>query len=130
MAKKQRKTTQKKEIGGITGKGFKPGQSGNPKGRPRGRTLLTLVREMLQQNEGKPLEVVAQAYINAMGKGSFQHLKEYIDREEGKVPDRVANADGSNLAGAPDLAKLTTEELTLYRALLIKAKSQDDVSGQ
>jgi hypothetical protein len=35
--------------GGITGKGFLPGQSGNPDGRPkRSRELLTLVRDSTQ----------------------------------------------------------------------------------
>lgn len=100
---------------------FKPGQSGNPGGRPRGRTLLSVVRQMLADSDGMALEEVAAKYVEAMKKGSFPHLKEYIDREEGKVPDRIANADGSNLDG-PDLSKLTTDELTLYRALLLKAK--------
>jgi hypothetical protein len=53
--------------GGITGRGFLPGYSGNPGGRPKGsRELLTLVREstrdgrtlinvLAQIAEGKPV---------------------------------------------------------------------------
>jgi hypothetical protein len=53
--------------GGITGKGFLPGTSGNPSGRAKGyRELLTLVREstgdgrtlvnfLVQVAEGKPV---------------------------------------------------------------------------
>lgn len=35
MAKKVEPTTGK-QLGGATGKGFRPGQSGNPAGRPKG----------------------------------------------------------------------------------------------
>ena len=34
-----------KKLGGITGKGLNPGQSGNPGGRPKG-TLKDFVRQM------------------------------------------------------------------------------------
>jgi hypothetical protein len=104
---------------------FKPGQSGNPGGRPKGRTLLKTIRDLLyERGDPEALEKIANGYIDAMKRGSFPHLKEFIDREEGKVPDRVANADGSNL-GEMDYSKLTTDELTLYRALLLKAKTRE-----
>lgn len=36
-------------LGGVTGKGFLPGQSGNPGGRPKG--LVSLVRERTRDGE-------------------------------------------------------------------------------
>jgi hypothetical protein len=45
------------------------------------------------------LDVAAEAYVEAMEAGSFVHLKEVLDRQEGKVPTRVGNADGTNLKG-------------------------------
>lgn len=112
-----------KLIGGVTGKGFKPGRSGNPAGRPKHKTLMEAIREKLLAEGANPsIEDIAAKYITAMNKGSFQHLKEYIDREQGKVPDRVANADGSNVRF--DLTKLNSDELTVLRALRLRAIAQ------
>lgn len=105
------------------GRRFKPGQSGNPAGRPKHKTLMEAIREQLMSEGANPsIEDIAGKYIAAMNKGSFQHLKEYIDREQGKVPDRVANADGSNVRF--DLKQLNSDELTLLRALRLRAIAQ------
>lgn len=73
---------------------FKPGQSGNPGGRPKGRTLLSVVREILAKEGEKGLTAAARGYAKQMKRGNFAHLKEYIEREEGKVPDRIAGVEG------------------------------------
>lgn len=67
---------------------FKPGNKASP-GRPPGRTLMSVVREMLHTPNAnvRQLEDCARDYIELLGK-SFPHTKEYIDREEGKVPDK------------------------------------------
>lgn len=66
---------------------FPPGQSGNPGGRPKGKTVMSAIREILEDDAER--EAVARAYVDQMKGGAFQHLKEVIDREEGKVPDRL-----------------------------------------
>lgn len=111
-----------KKLGGCTGKGFVPGRSGNPKGRPKHKTLMEEIREQLSVDGASPsIADIAKTYILSMQAGSFQHLKEYIDREQGKVPDRVANADGTNLA--IDMEQLTTDELTFLRAIRLRTAS-------
>lgn len=69
--------------------------------------LLARAREILGETShrkvnGRRVECtrfdkVAEAFVRAMEAGSYVHMKEYIDREEGKVPTRIADADGSNL---------------------------------
>ena len=67
---------------------FAKGRSGNPGGRPKGPSLFTTIRQMLKKSP-KDVEAVARAYIDAMKAGSFPHLKEFIEREDGKVKDKV-----------------------------------------
>ncbi len=45
-----------KQIGGITGKGFLPGQSGNPGGRPKRPYLTDATEEMLEEKLSDPVE--------------------------------------------------------------------------
>ena len=47
MVDKQLKSNGKK-LGGATGKGFMPGVSGNPAGRPKGRTLKEYQAEIFR----------------------------------------------------------------------------------
>jgi hypothetical protein len=69
-----------------------------------GKTLMKRIQELMRLNskdaDGKynpQQDIIARAFIRAMETGSFNHLKEYIDREEGKIPQRIAGADGKNI---------------------------------
>lgn len=70
-----------------------PGQSGNLKGRPKGKTLLEAIRTELakrsENGKGIKMEDAARAYVDAMLGGSFNHAKEVIEREDGSVPEDV-----------------------------------------
>ena len=80
-----------KMPGGITGKGFLPGQSGNPGGLQKGKRITTLIREALEQDiDGKKVvEALAQIIIREALKGDFRFAREILDRIDGKVPDRI-----------------------------------------
>lgn len=76
-------------LGGITGKGFMPGVSGNPSGRPKGSVnLWARVRRILMEETvdgGTVADQVAKALVDAAKEGKWPHLKEIIDREEGPI---------------------------------------------
>jgi len=84
----------------MVDKQIEPGEVRNPKGGRR-RTLYTVIQQMLDKRSpkgnGTRRDDAAEAFIRAMESGSYIHNKEILDREEGRIPNRLANADGSNL---------------------------------
>ena len=50
------KATTRRLRGGVTGKGFEPGRSGNPGGRPKGTLLDKTLVELLEADGGQDLE--------------------------------------------------------------------------
>lgn len=68
--------------------------------RTGSKTLFGRIQAMMDEKDGNGeiiRDACANAYVNAMKNGSFVHAKEMFDREEGKVPTRLANADGENM---------------------------------
>ncbi len=82
----------KSNLGGITGKGFMPGQSGNPGGRPKGDSVTTWLRRKLQ-DEPIPgqtrAERIAETIMRAAEDGDPKLIKELLDRTEGKVAEAI-----------------------------------------
>lgn len=72
---------------------FKPGQSGNPGGRPKGAISLTaeIRRQMAQTDEDRRTvsERVVAACIDKALEGSVQHFIQLIERTDGKVSTGV-----------------------------------------
>jgi predicted acylesterase/phospholipase RssA len=75
---------------------FQPGQSGNPKGRPKSITLSEAYRKMLAAvDETDPekrthAEVLAEQMYAKAKTGDVSALKEIADRVEGKARQTVA----------------------------------------
>ena len=92
---------------------FKPGESGNPGGRPSGRSITKILRERMEYAptaRPKPKtikEALADALIDEALDGDASHAGLILDRTEGKVKD-VLKLEGErtmpNLSDA-DLAK-------------------------
>jgi hypothetical protein len=76
---------------------WKKGQSGNPKGRPKGTGLTDAVRRVLaQEHHGRPVvDVLAEVMLKHALAGKFPFAKEIWDRVEGKTQDKVeVKSDG------------------------------------
>jgi len=94
--------------------GFQPGQSGNPKGRPKVITLSEAYRNALARPmEGDALrrtyaEVIADEMVTFAAQGNIHSAKEIADRTEGKprqAVDLTANVlDWRELAKANGLS--------------------------
>lgn len=83
---------------------FKPGESGNPSGRPRGtKNLSTILREMLQEEievdvngkkEKKTLsDVLVRKLLKKANDGDVRAIQEVFDRTEGKAKQEVVSTN-------------------------------------
>ena len=101
MADKQRKNTHLKKHE------WKPGRSGNPKGRPKKDvSLTTLLKKYLQavpdvlidqkQNTKTWRELLVQAWLVGAYKGNATLFIQLLERLEGKVALPVTGKDGAD----------------------------------
>lgn len=89
---------QQKQIGGITGRSFTPGKSGNPNGRPHSRGLITALRLKVAEiaPDGRTLEehlidVWLQEALR--GKHRLPAVELIFDRLEGRARQQIEVAD-------------------------------------
>jgi len=76
---------------------WKPGQSGNPGGRPKGRSIIEEVKMMLGKKDGQLAEALASVLLQQALRGHFRFFKELLDRIDGPVANRLAGHDGGPL---------------------------------
>ena len=87
----------------IKGYEFKPGQCGNPNGRPKGRASYTAILKRLAGTELKQeitdpftgelrkitaSELAALKLIEKMNKGDLSSIKEFADRTDGAIKQK------------------------------------------
>ena len=106
-----------KKPGGVTGKGFQPGQSGNPKGLTKGtvcfkRVLEEKLKKVWERDYLKrtALELIAdQLLYDAIVKKSRHARSEIIERIDGKPAQAVTLDANLNISREQRIAKV--EEL-------------------
>jgi hypothetical protein len=86
---------ERKLPGGITGKGFQPGQSGNPTGRPPTRGLVNALKFAVSQQleNGQTVEeAIAKVLIDEAlyGKHRVAAINSIYDRIEGRPKQSIA----------------------------------------
>jgi len=125
------KTTGKqreKRAGGVTGKGFQPGVSGNPNGRPRTAKFSEAARQLLAEIDAKSGETNAESLVRHCFKramhGSARHLELLLAYVEGKPKQGVelSGLDG----GAMKFENMSDAELdTRLKDLLEKYQQEE-----
>jgi len=89
---------------------WKPGQSGNPGGRPKKLPITDAIREALARDmgDGRTMaDVVVDVLIEAAKKGDMAAIRELADRAEGK-PVQVNHISGPG-GGPMEIDNLTAE---------------------
>ena len=71
---------------------WKPGQSGNPLGRPKRRPFTEAIERLLQNNPAA-LDVAAAAMMAKAHNGDVAAFNALCDRVQGKVPQPVGGTD-------------------------------------
>lgn len=69
---------------------FKPGQSGNPKGRPKTKPFKDALQEIINE---VGLAGAARALVTKANEGDVAALRELADRMDGKVAQAVIGGD-------------------------------------
>ena len=94
---------------------WKKGQSGNPKGKPKGTlSLTTILRNLLSEpgTDGKTKgDELMELAVKHAKKGNYGFFREIYNRIEGKMPDKLENINASGI----DLSGKTDEELAGIR---------------
>ncbi len=121
-------------AGNRTGTPWKPGQSGNPGGRPKRAVVSNAIRSRFEDpidslppvkktaeelgiaTEGRTVGEVYADVMLVQGMGSGVFCKEALDRSEGKVAERVITHEGSP-AESVGLDGLDPEEAAQLRKL-------------
>jgi len=86
---------------------WKPGQSGNPKGRPKDKPITAALRELMDRNDGEAIKALAAVALKNALKGDFRFAKEILERVDGKVAEQLdLNADVNNTFDGLSAAEL------------------------
>ncbi len=88
---------------------WKPGQSGNPRGRPKKRLIDQALEELLESNDAEAARDVAAALLKRARKGDLRAIQLIAERTQGK-PMRAVEISGPD-GGALELDLMTDEEL-------------------
>jgi hypothetical protein len=106
-------------VGGVTGKGFAPGVSGNPGGRPKG--LSRRVRELVGDDGGAIADYMLSVMNDERARNAdrIEAAKWLADRGFGKAA-LVVDMGVTEQAVLELLRGLPTEDLEAMRAILAK----------
>jgi len=100
-------------------KPWKPGQSGNPGGRPKKRLIDEALEQLLEANDSAAAREVAAALLDRARKGDMRAIQLVAERTQGKPTQAIGVAGDAGVAS--DLAE------RVRRALEIVEMSDEDL---
>jgi len=83
-----------KQPGGVTGRGFMPGQSGNPGGRSAGQREL---RDAAREHTEEAVETLVRWMRSNDATASVQAAKVLLERGWGRPPQPLQHSGGMSL---------------------------------
>lgn len=109
----------------LTAPTWKPGQSGNPKGKPKGRNLWRLTSEQLEANDGELLDKAAKVLAQKIARGNLRCMKEFSDRVYGPIVRRL-EIDHRQVVGIVAVFEVACREIVgEENARLIAARTRE-----
>ena len=101
---------------------FKPGQSGNPGGRPKGRSITAQINKLIERGyKGKDVaEMLAKRALDLALAGDITFWREFVERHEGKIRDTLDM--NVNVEPQYDWSRLSQTELKQFVELSRKAR--------
>ncbi len=109
------KTTEK-QLGGATGKGFIPGESGNPKGRPKGSvSIITEIKKILQEIPNaedkktyaqKLARIIVEQAVEKADKEMIKLICNYIDG----MPKQTFGLDADDILTGVNIQVISTKK--------------------
>ena len=78
---------------------WKPGETGNPAGRPRSRPITAAIKDLLDKNDGEAIKALAAVGLKNALKGDFRYFKELAERIDGKVLTELDLTSGGEAMG-------------------------------
>ena len=87
-------SSNEKLLGGITGKGFMPGVSGNPGGRPKGTMKNYLGRKFMEMSDEEKEEFLKEHKVDGKSQIEFGEGKPKQDMEvSGELTSKIISVD-------------------------------------
>lgn len=135
--------TREARINNIRKHGFQPGQSGNPKGRPKGVSFAAVAKKILAQEtdfqmpNGEVVRITREealvlrtVLIGEQGREDFalKAVQMIYDRLEGKPPTQGQEQGGDGNEGSKLAALPVEQQAAILRMLNIKTVQQIDIT--